>query len=109
MKLIPGLSKEINWERGQSKSGKDFIVYIFKNGSELDIVAAKQSSRGKRKTGGLIEEVILVDGDLLNEVILPTMNVDRLLPDGTRRREEVVNKSQIYVNNFGQNVTRICA
>ena len=28
------------------------------------------------------------------------MNVDRRLPDGTRHKEEVTNKSQIYVNFF---------
>lgn len=70
-KLIPGLKNEINWGRGASKSSKDSVIYIFKNGSQLDIIAARQSSRGKRKTGGLIEEVILVDGTLLNEIIIP--------------------------------------
>ena len=63
---------EINWSRGASKSSKDHVEYIFKNGSQLDIMAARQSSRGKRKTGGLVEEVILVDGTLLNEVIIPS-------------------------------------
>ena len=56
-KLIPGLKNEIDWSRGSSKSSKDSVIYIFKNGSQLDIIAARQSSRGKRKTGGLIEEV----------------------------------------------------
>ena len=56
-KLIPGLKNEIDWSRGASKSSKDDLIYIFKNGSQLDIIAARQSSRGKRKTGGLIEEV----------------------------------------------------
>jgi hypothetical protein len=37
----------------------------------LDIIAARQSSRGKRKHGGLMEEAILIDGTLLNEVIIP--------------------------------------
>ena len=103
-KLIPGLKKEINWERGQTKTSKDNIEIIFKNGSKLDIMAARQSSRGRRATGGLMEECILIDQTLLNEVIIPTMNVDRRLPDGSRHEEEVVNKSQIYVNFFGQNV-----
>lgn len=85
------------------------VRYVFKNGSTLDIMAARQSSRGQRRTGGLMEECILIDGTLLNEVIIPTMNVDRLLPDGTRRKEENINKSQIYVNFFGQSVTKICA
>lgn len=100
-KLIPGLKKEINWERGQTKTSKDNIEIIFKNGSKLDIMAARQSSRGRRATGGLMEECILIDQTLLNEIIIPTMNVDRRLPDGTRHEEEVVNKSQIYVTTAG--------
>lgn len=100
-KLIPGLDRELNRERGQTKSSKDNIELIFKNRSKLTIMAARQSSRGKRATGGLMEECILIDQTLLNEVIIPTMNVDRRLADGSRRREEVVNKSQIYVTTAG--------
>ena len=100
-RLVPGLAKEINFERGKSKASKEEFTYIFKNGSVLDVMAARQSSRGRRSTGGLIEEVILVDGTLLNEVIIPTMNVNRLLPDGTRQEGEIINKSQIYVTTAG--------
>ena len=100
-KLIPGIRNEIDWSRGASKASKDMVEYKFKNGSVLDIMAARQSSRGKRATGGLMEECILIDQTLLNEVIIPTMNVDRRLSDGTRRREEVINKSQIYVTTAG--------
>ena len=100
-KLIPGLKNEIDWSRGASKASKDFVEYKFKNGSKLDIMAARQSSRGKRATGGLMEECILIDQTLLNEVIIPTMNVDRRLSDGSRHREEVINKSQIYVTTAG--------
>ena len=100
-KLIPGLSNELNLERGKTKTTKDNLELIFKNGSVLDIMAARQSSRGKRATGGLMEECILIDQTLLNEVIIPTMNVDRRLSDGSRRREEVINKSQIYVTTAG--------
>ena len=65
-------------------------------------MAATQRSRGRRATGGLMEEVILIDGTLLNEVIIPTMNVDRRLPDGSRLgEEEIVNESQIYVTTAG--------
>ena len=100
-KLIPGLRNEIDWSRGASKASKDMVEYKFKNSSVLDIMAARQSSRGKRATGGLMEECILIDQTLLNEVIIPTMNVDRRLSDGTRHREEVINKSQIYVTTAG--------
>ena len=100
-KLIPGLKNEIDWRPGKSRSSKDEVSYLFKNGSMLDIIAARQSSRGKRKHGGLIEECILVDGTLLNEVIIPTMNVSRRIADGSFKDEEVLNKSQIYVTTAG--------
>ena len=99
--LIPGLNNELDLSRGKTKTGKDNIELIFKNGSVLDIMAAKASSRGRRATGGLIEEVILVDQTLLNEIIIPTMNVDRRLSDGSRHEEETINKSQIYVTTAG--------
>ena len=70
-KLIPGLKNEIDWSRGASKASKNMVEYIFKNDSKLDIIAAQQSSRGKRATGGLMEECILIDQTLLNEVIIP--------------------------------------
>ena len=100
-KLIPGLKNEIDWSRGASKASKNMVEYIFKNGSKLDIMAVQQSSRGKRATGGLMEECILIDQTLLNEVIIPTMNVDRRLADGSRHEDEVINKSQIYVTTAG--------
>ena len=99
--LIPGLRNELDWSRGKTKTSKDNIELLFKNGSKLDIMAARQSSRGKRATGGLMEECILIDQTLLNEVIIPTMNVDRRLSDGSRHEEETVNKSQIYVTTAG--------
>ena len=100
-KLIPGLKNQINWDRGVSTKSKDNVKYVFKNGSTIDILAARQSSRGQRRTGGLMEECVLIDGDILNEVIIPTTNVDRRLSDGSRHKEENVNKSQIYITTAG--------
>ena len=100
-KLIPGLNNEINWDRGVSTKSKDNVRYVFKNGSTIDILAARQSSRGQRRTGGLMEQCVLIDGDILNEVIIPTTNVDRRLSDGSRHKQENVNKSQIYITTAG--------
>ena len=100
-KLIPGMKNEIDWSRGATKASKNMVEYIFKNGSKLDIMAAQQSSRGKRATGGLMEECILIDQTLLNEVIIPTMNVDRRLADGSRQEDEVITNRQIYVTTAG--------
>ena len=100
-KLLPALQNEINWQRGVTTKGRDNVKYVFKNGSVIDILAAKESSRGQRRTGGLMEQCVLIDQKMLNEVIIPTTNVDRLLPDGTMDEKEVVNKSQIYITTAG--------
>ena len=50
---------------------KDDVCYIFKNGSKIDILAAKESSRGQRRHSGLMEECILIDQTALNEIIIP--------------------------------------
>lgn len=72
-RLIPALNKEINWDRGASKKSKDNVKYIFKNGSTIDILAARESSRGQRRTGGAMEECVLIDGTALNEIIIPRL------------------------------------
>lgn len=100
-KLIPGLRNELDLSRGKTKTSKDNIELLFKNGSILDVMAARQSSRGKRANGGLMEECILIDQTLLNEVIIPTMVIDRRLGDGSTQREEMVNRSQIYITTAG--------
>lgn len=100
-KLIPALNNEINWARGVSKKSKDDVNYVFKNGSKINILAARESSRGQRRTAGLMEECVLIDQTALNEIIIPTTNVNRLLPDGSRHSEEVINKSQIYITTAG--------
>lgn len=99
--LIPGLRNEINFDRGKSKTSKDDFQILFKNGSILDVMAAQQSSRGKRANGGLMEECILIDQTLLNEVIIPTMVIDRRLSDGSTQRDEVLNRSQVYITTAG--------
>ena len=48
-----------------------------------------------------MEECVLIDQTMLNEVIIPTTNVNRQLADGTRDSKEVVNKSQIYITTAG--------
>lgn len=99
--LIPAFRREIDWGRGKSQESKDYCKYIFKSGSTLDNVAAKESSRGKRKTGGLVEECVGVDGKILQEVIIPTMAISRRAMDGTKHDEEPVNKSQIFITTAG--------
>ena len=101
IKLIPALEKELDQSRGATKKSKDDLHFVFKNGSEINILAASERSRGQRRTGGLVEECVSVDQTMLNEVIIPTTNVNRLLPDGTRDKNEVVNKSMIFITTAG--------
>lgn len=96
--LVPAFRKEIDWGRGQTQEGKDYCKYVFKSGSYFDNLAARESSRGKRRQGGLVEECVGVDGKILSEIILPIMNVSRRCMDGSVHPEETLNKSQIYVN-----------
>lgn len=100
--LVPAFDREIDRRPGKTKEGKDYACYVFKNGSFFDNIAARESSRGKRRHGGLVEECVGVDGDILSQVIIPTMNVSRLCMDGTMQPSETLNKSQIFVNFLGK-------
>lgn len=56
--LIPALKNEIYEGRGKGTTkSKDYTKILFKNGSYIDNVAARETSRGKRRTDGTIEEV----------------------------------------------------
>ncbi len=99
--LIPAFKQEIDWTRGQTLEGKDYCKYVFKNGSYFDNIAARESSRGKRRHAGVIEECVGVDGDILSTVIIPTMNISRMCMDGSTHPEEQLNKSQLYITTAG--------
>lgn len=105
---IPAFHREIDWSRGATRVGKDSCKYILKSGSTIENLAARESTRGRRMHGGLVEECVGVDQKILQEVIIPTMNVSRRCMDGTVHEEEVLNQSQIYINFFGQKFIRIC-
>lgn len=70
-KLLPFFQNEIKWERGETKKGKDSVVYKWKNGSVLDTLPARETSRGQRRTGGLMEECVSIDQTALNEIVIP--------------------------------------
>ena len=95
--LFPILEKEIK----KKQYTRDYVRLIFKNKSQFDIVAVKDSTRGGRRHAGTIEEVIMVDGQKLNEVILPLMNVSRRATCGEVDPDEILNKSQTYITTAG--------
>lgn len=99
--MVPAFNREIDWKH--SPRGKDYVKITFKNGSYFDNIAASERSRGKRRNGLVLEECATIDGNILSEVLIPIINVSRKAMDGHRYNDEPVNKSQIYINNFGQN------
>ena len=99
--LIPAFKREIDWTRGKTLEGKDYAKYVFKNESYFDNIAARESSRGKRRHAGVIEECVGVDGKILSEVIIPTMNISRMCMDGSIHPEEQLNKAQLYITTAG--------
>lgn len=100
-KIIPALENEITWERGVTKHSRDTVKYVFKNGSSIDILPPLESTRGQRRTGGNIEECVLVDQDALNEIIIPCCVINRRLPNGKRVPQEVVNQNEVYITTAG--------
>ena len=100
-KLIPTFEREIDWGRGKTLEGKDKVRYVFKNGSTLDNLAARESTRGQRRHGGSMEECVGIDDAILREVIIPVMAVSRRAKDGTVNEQEPLNKSQIYITTAG--------
>lgn len=103
-KLIPAMEREIIWDtrgtRARTAQTKDTVIYTFKNGSTLENIAASEKTRGRRFNSGLMEECIGIDQDILHEVIIPTLNVDRLV-QGKSDPSEQLNKSQVYVTTAG--------
>jgi hypothetical protein len=100
-KLIPSFNREIDWRRGKTQIGKDNVKYVFKNGSTLDNLAARETSRGQRRHGGTMEECVGINDDILREVIIPVMAVSRRAKDGTVNEKEPLNKSQVYITTAG--------
>lgn len=99
--MIPAFEREIDYGRGKTLLGKDYVKICFKNGSYFDNIAANEKSRGKRRHGFVGEECVGIDGKILSEVLIPITNISRRLPDGTSIPEEKLNKSQCMITTAG--------
>lgn len=103
----PLIKKEIQgWEQDEipGNFGKDYVELRFKNGSIFTVVGTGDAARGGRKNGGLIDEVRDHDGDELEKVVYPFLNVSRRLPDGTVNPKEP-NQQRIYMTSAGSKST----
>ena len=81
---------------------KDSTKIVFHNNSKLDVVQVAQSSRGGRRHGGAIEEIVdeTMKKDVLNEVVLPMMANNRIAAcGGTDPYEQ--HKFQFYITTAG--------
>lgn len=104
-RLIPALEKEIIWDvrksnTARTRATRDSVIYTFKNGSSLENVALSEKTRGQRFQAGLIEEAASIDQNLLNEVILPTLVVQRNI-NGEADDQEILNQSQVFITSAG--------
>lgn len=70
----PLIMKEVEENKSRNipgNFGKDSVTLNFKNGSQFDVVGARDSQRGGRRHGGLIDEIRDHDADELNEIVIP--------------------------------------
>lgn len=96
-RIWPLLEKEVD----KANFGKDYVDIFFKNGSKLSIVGALDSDRGIRTHATLIDEARDQDGDMINEVVLPQMNVSRRMVNGLVNPYEKINTQVIYATSAG--------
>lgn len=97
LSMIPMLRFEIK----KIEKVKDQLTIYFKNGSQMSNLAAKQSSRGLRFTGLTLEEIIEGDPDIIQEVIIPTLAIQRRAANGEFNREETISQQRICVTTAG--------
>lgn len=82
-RLFPFLVNELNisdldkMKKKYGNMGADYAELKFRNDSQIDIVNTGNAGRGGRRHWGTLEEFAMMDGDAVNEVVIPLMNVDR--------------------------------
>ena len=96
-RIWPLLEKEVD----KANFGKDYVDIFFKNGSRLSIVGALDSDRGIRTHATLIDEARDQDGQMIQEVVLPQMNVSRRMTNGLVNPYEKINTQVIYATSAG--------
>ena len=82
-RMFPFLVNELNisdadkMKKKYGNMGSDYAELKFRNDSQIDIVNTGNAGRGGRRHWGTLEEFAMMDGDAVNEVVIPLMNVDR--------------------------------
>ena len=104
-RLVPALGREIDRRPKKTQESKDKCVYVLKNGSYFDNVAANEKARGGRRHAAVLEECVGIDGKILQEVLIPMTSISRKCLDGTKQPDETLNKAQLYITTAGQKNT----
>lgn len=95
LERFPLLKKELI---GEGTFGKDYAVLTFRNGSRLEITAALATTRGRRYSALLCDELRDQDGDMVNSVLLPTLVISRRTLRGDLNPYEK-HQSQIFTTS----------
>ena len=82
------------------KSSTNYYEIYLKNGSMISVIS-KDTSRGLRATGAILEECALIDEVPFNEVIWPQMNIPRVEVDGTINPDEPA-AAQIFITTAAE-------
>ena len=82
------------------KSSSNYYEIYLKNGSMISVIS-KDTSRGLRATGAVLEECALIDEVPFNEVIWPQMNIPRKEVDGTVNPDEPA-AAQIFITTAAE-------
>lgn len=82
------------------KSSSNYYELWLKNGSMISVVA-KDTSRGLRATGAILEECAKIEEEPFNEVLWPQMNIKRREVDGTLNPEEP-SAAQIFITTAAE-------
>ncbi len=82
------------------KSSSNYYEIYLKNGSMISVIS-KDTSRGLRATGAVLEECALIEEVPFNEVIWPQMNIPRVEVDGTRNPDEPA-ASQTFITTAAE-------
>lgn len=102
-RIWPLLKNELEVYNGDAHAnfGKDYVTLYFKNGASLSIGGALDTGRGLRTHAVLLDEARDLDGDMVQQVILPQMNVSRRMVTGLVNPHECINRQVIYATSAG--------
>lgn len=100
----PLLEKELRTRSDEGKVGikssSNYYEIYLKNGSMISVIS-KDTSRGLRATGAVLEECALIEEVPFNEVIWPQMNIPRVEVDGTVNPDEPA-ASQTFITTAAE-------